>query len=256
MCRGVRVQDEWTYFCGIWLKNRSIVIVLAIAQFIVATVSLAQHVYSVVNFNKIFLCSFNETSPNAGNFLSADVIIFDFGLFHELIQVQECIANYLDGGYMRCLWCLGQMAALALTIGKFLASFMSNLWSGGHPQKGEGNMLRKSFHKISTTRSRRMSMISVTCLGVSHPHPLLLWPQLIIQNAYCFGLVILTIATADKLLVSILHPVNPHLSLLILYFGIGTCTNHVFDYILWHYYWHEEYQYITRTGKHVIPFWV
>ncbi|VDM66802.1 unnamed protein product [Strongylus vulgaris] len=78
MCRGVRVQDEWTYFCGIWVKNRSIVIILAVAQFIVATVSLAQH---------IFLCSFNESSPNAGNFLSADVIIFDFGLFHELIQV-------------------------------------------------------------------------------------------------------------------------------------------------------------------------
>ncbi|VDM81408.1 unnamed protein product [Strongylus vulgaris] len=87
MCRGVRVQDEWTYFCGIWVKNRSIVIILAVAQFIVATVSLAQHVYSIANFNSIFLCSFNESSPNAGNFLSADVIIFDFGLFHELIQV-------------------------------------------------------------------------------------------------------------------------------------------------------------------------
>lgn len=53
MCRGVRVQDEWTYFCGIWVKNRSIVIVLAMAQFIVATVSLAQHVYSVANFNNV-----------------------------------------------------------------------------------------------------------------------------------------------------------------------------------------------------------
>ncbi|VDO72697.1 unnamed protein product [Heligmosomoides polygyrus] len=53
MCRGVRVQDEWTYFCGIWLKNRSIVIILAIAQFIVATVSFAQHIYSVLNFNKV-----------------------------------------------------------------------------------------------------------------------------------------------------------------------------------------------------------
>ncbi|KIH61023.1 hypothetical protein ANCDUO_08712 [Ancylostoma duodenale] len=122
MCRGVRVQDEWTYFCGIWVKNRSIVIVLAMAQFVVATVSLAQHVYSVANFNKprserkraksfegsvlknssgkefrkclqIFLCSFNESSPNAGNFLSADVIIFDFGLFHELIQVKAVLSH-------------------------------------------------------------------------------------------------------------------------------------------------------------------
>lgn len=62
--------------------------------------------------------------------------------------------------------------------------------------------------------------------------------------------------SADKLLVSILNPINPHLNLLIFYFGVGTCTNHLFDYILWHYYWHEEYEYITRTGKHVIPFWV
>ncbi|KAK6041962.1 hypothetical protein COOONC_20533, partial [Cooperia oncophora] len=75
---------------------------------------------------QIFLCSFNESSPNAGNFLSADVIIFDFGLFHELIQVQECIANYLDGGYMRCLWCLGQMAALALTIGQMASTSHSD----------------------------------------------------------------------------------------------------------------------------------
>ncbi|CAI4231225.1 unnamed protein product [Auanema sp. JU1783] len=212
MCRGIRIQDEWTFICGLWLRNRSIVIVLAIIQLVVACVSFAQHVYSVSKFNKIFLCSFNETSPTAANFLAADVIIFDFGLFHELIQVQECIANYLDGGYMRCLWCISQVIALTLTIG--------------------------------------------TCVFVKNPHPLVLWPILIIQNAYCFGLVILTIATADKLLVSILHPINPHLNLLIFYFGVGTCTNHLFDYILWHYYWHEEYQYINRTGKHVLPFWV
>lgn len=41
-------------------------------------------------------------------------------------------------------------------------------------------------------------MITGTTLCIPKPHPLLLWPMLIIQNSYCFGLVILTIATADK----------------------------------------------------------
>ncbi|CAD6188355.1 unnamed protein product [Caenorhabditis auriculariae] len=212
MCRWLRVEDETTFICGLGIRNRWLVAFFASLQLLVAAVSFAQHVYSVINFKKIFMCSFNESISDSGQFLQHDVIIFDFGLFNELIKVDECIANYLDGGYMRCLWCLGQVFALALTIG--------------------------------------------TCAFVAKPHPLLLWPALIMQNAYCFGLVILTIATADKLLVAIVHPMNAHLNLLIFYFAVGTCMNHLFDYILWHYYWHEEFQYIGRTGKHVIPFWV
>ncbi|CCD72620.1 Polyprenol reductase [Caenorhabditis elegans] len=212
MLRWFHVEDEKTFLFGIQFRNRKLVTFFALVQLVVASVSFAQHIYSVALFNKIFYCSFNETRSNTGHFLSHDVIIFDFGLFHELINVQECIANYLDGGYMRCLWCFTQMIALTLTI-----------W---------------------------------TTLCIPKPHPLLLWPMLIIQNAYCFGLVILTIATADKLLVALFHPVNAHLNLMILYFAVGTSINHFFDYILWHYYWYEEFQYIGRTGKHVIPFWV
>uniref|UniRef100_A0A8R1IDM3 Uncharacterized protein n=1 Tax=Caenorhabditis japonica TaxID=281687 RepID=A0A8R1IDM3_CAEJA len=178
MQRWFHVEDEKTVLFGIQFKNRSLVTLFALVQLVVACVSFAQHVYSVAIFSK----------------------------------VQECIANYLDGGYMRCLWCFTQMIALVLTI-----------W---------------------------------TTLCIPKPHPLLLWPMLIIQNAYCFGLVILTIATADKLLVALFHPVNAHLNLMILYFAVGTSINHFFDYILWHYYWYEEFQYIGRTGKHVIPFWV
>uniref|UniRef100_A0A1I7XS34 Polyprenol reductase n=1 Tax=Heterorhabditis bacteriophora TaxID=37862 RepID=A0A1I7XS34_HETBA len=254
MCRGVRVQDEWTFFCGLWIRNQSIVILLAIVQFIVATVSFAQHVYSVVNFNKIFFCSFNESWPHAGNFLSQDVIIFDFGLFHELIQVRLSLffPNLIPLLFTLQLGLSGlfyfcSSVALLLSFSPYISpSIHSSVYTS-----------------LFLLISRRIPFSSFfiqshlgTCIFVTNPHPLLLWPQLIIQNAYCFGLVILTIATADKLLVSILHPVNPHLNLLILYFGIGTCTNHVFDYVLWHYYWHEEYQYISRTGKHVLPFWV
>ncbi|GMS91570.1 hypothetical protein PENTCL1PPCAC_13745 [Pristionchus entomophagus] len=213
MCRGIRVKDEWTTLCGrIWLRNRNLVQLFASFQMVVVFISFAQHIFSVAHFGKIFHCSFNESSHIDANFLQHDVIIFDFGLFHELIQVQECIANYLDGGYMRSLWCIGHAVAL-----------------------------------IS-------ALIVTQC--IRNPHPLMLWPLLIMQNAYCFGLVILTIATADKLLVNILHPTNPHLNLLILYFGVGTGLNHIFDYVLWHYYWHEEAMYMQRTGKHVLPFWV
>lgn len=66
----------------------------------------------------------------------------------------------------------------------------------------------------------------------------------------------MTIATADKLLTSILHPVNGHLILLIFAFFIGTSANYLFDYILWHYYWYQETEYIKREGLPVVPFWV
>jgi hypothetical protein len=161
--------------------------------------------------------SFNETlslqrTDEFSSFLSYDVIIFDFGLFHELIHVQECIANYLDGGYMRCLWCIGQVLA---TLG----------------------------------------LLFLPCF-TKQPHPLLLWPILIVQNSYCFGLMILTIATADKFLVSLLQPLNGHVNLRILVFFVGTLTNHFLNYVLWHYYWHIEADFKERTGKDVVPFWV
>ncbi|TKR68330.1 hypothetical protein L596_024325 [Steinernema carpocapsae] len=214
-CRLVRIADEFSTFCGIRFPNELLVTAFCGGQLIITALSLLQHVVSVLHFSQIFHCSFNATIAQPGayaEFLSNDLIIFDFGLFHELIQVQECIANYLDGGYMRCLWCVAQLVALLITL--------------------------------------------FSCVCLRRPHPLLFWPILIMQNAYCFGLVILTIATADKLLLSILHPVNGHLSLLIVVFFVGTLSNHLFNYILWHFYWFREFEYNSRTGKNVIPFWV
>ncbi|VDN02112.1 unnamed protein product [Thelazia callipaeda] len=165
-------------------------------------------------FFEIFHCSFNETTYGSknpgGKFLSYDIIVFDFGLLHKLIHVEECIANYLDGGYMRCLWCIGQVFVLLAAL--------------------------------------------LVIVVIRNTHPIHIWPVLIVQNAYCFGLVILTIATADKLLTNILHPVNGHLLLLIGAFFLGTCMNHLFDYILWHYYWYREAEYVKCTGHQVISF--
>uniref|UniRef100_A0A1I7YBP8 Uncharacterized protein n=1 Tax=Steinernema glaseri TaxID=37863 RepID=A0A1I7YBP8_9BILA len=208
-CRLVSIADEYSTFCGVRLPNELLVTAFCGGQLIVTALSLLQHVVSVLHFNQIFHCSFNATAPQTGayaEFLSNDLIIFDFGLFHELIQVQECIANYLDGGYMRCLWCVGQLLALLVTL--------------------------------------------FSCVCLRRPHPYLFWPILVMQNAYCFGLVILTIATADKLLLSILHPVDGHLSLLIGVFFAGTCSNHLFNYVLWHFYWHREF-----LHTHPEPVW-
>ncbi|VIO92025.1 Uncharacterized protein BM_BM4798 [Brugia malayi] len=216
MSQFIKITDQYTYLFSLCICNKVLIYCLGIGQLIVAAFSLAQHFVSVIQFGKIFKCSFNGStngSNDAGKkFLSHDMIIFDFGLFHELIKVEECVANYLDGGYMRCLWCIGQMVALSAAL--------------------------------------------FSMLFIPKAHPIYLWPLLIVQNAYCFGLVILTIATSDKLLTSLLHPANGHLILLIVIFFIGTSANYLFDYILWHYYWYQETEYIKRTGSPVVPFWV
>ena len=64
------------------------------------------------------MCTFVPSLLNTtDDFLQHDVIIFDFGLFHHLIpKVTKCIANYMDGGYMRCLWCLWQLTCLSMIL--------------------------------------------------------------------------------------------------------------------------------------------
>lgn len=96
----LRVYDDRTQFCCWRLSNDSICVALSSCQFVVACVALAQHVVSLIRYDKIFLCRFNQTAvapEERSTFLAADIIIFDFGLFHKLLGVQECIANYLDG---------------------------------------------------------------------------------------------------------------------------------------------------------------
>lgn len=35
---------------------------------------------------------------------------------HKILGTTECVANYLDGGYMRCAWCVQHASALVLMI--------------------------------------------------------------------------------------------------------------------------------------------
>ncbi|KRZ80631.1 hypothetical protein T10_5576, partial [Trichinella papuae] len=78
-------------------------------------VSLAQQVFSIVNHGHVFLCSFNE-SHAVEPFLSYDIVIYDFGLFHRLWGISECIANYLDGGYLRLAWCVSYLSTMLLLV--------------------------------------------------------------------------------------------------------------------------------------------
>ncbi|CAD5225654.1 unnamed protein product [Bursaphelenchus xylophilus] len=77
-----------------------------------------QHVFSWWNYSNVFHC--RSTLPaNAtlgSRFLACDIVIFDFGLMHRILGTTECVANYLDGGYMRCSWCLEHAAALCLLL--------------------------------------------------------------------------------------------------------------------------------------------
>ncbi|VDK88147.1 unnamed protein product [Litomosoides sigmodontis] len=142
----VKISDQYTYVFSLRLRNKVLIYCLSIGQLVVATFSLAQHFVSVMQFDEIFKCSFNESihgcSDPGRRFLSYDIIIFDFRLFHGLIKVEECIANYLDGGYMRCLWCIGQIVALITAL--------------------------------------------FSMLLIPKAHPLYLSPLLVVQNAYCF----------------------------------------------------------------------
>ncbi|VDD95813.1 unnamed protein product [Enterobius vermicularis] len=47
-------------------------------------------------------------------FLGYDIIIFDYGLMHRILGTNECVANYLDGGFMRSMWCINHTFALII----------------------------------------------------------------------------------------------------------------------------------------------
>lgn len=78
-----------------------------------------QHMWSFKEYRHIFNCHSNiniTSSTWSEQFLAYDIIIFDFGLMHRILGTTECVANYLDGGYMRCAWCVQQASALVLLI--------------------------------------------------------------------------------------------------------------------------------------------
>lgn len=112
-------EDEYTLFC--WnrfrVKNQYSTAFLSVLQLLVAAASVTQHVYSMVHYGVVLKCKFsNETYHNFDSIMTgSDIVIFDFGLLHILLGTPNCVANHMDGGYCRLLWCLYHAPASALT---------------------------------------------------------------------------------------------------------------------------------------------
>uniref|UniRef100_A0A0R3S3I7 G_PROTEIN_RECEP_F1_2 domain-containing protein n=1 Tax=Elaeophora elaphi TaxID=1147741 RepID=A0A0R3S3I7_9BILA len=118
LCLFIVIEEKYSFICGLPLKNRRLCVIFASLQFFVALTSLLQHAYSIREHNTIFACHSNITTKSSPSemFLAYDIIIFDYGLMHRVLGTNECIANYLDGGFMRSFWCLSHTGSLFLLI--------------------------------------------------------------------------------------------------------------------------------------------
>lgn len=109
----LKIQDEYLQIFGRWhWKNSQICCALGSAQLVVTCLALSQHIYSLIRYDQVLKCEFNASSKFNEPLLSTDIIVYDFGLFHRLWGIEQCIALYLDGGYMRFLWCINQILAI------------------------------------------------------------------------------------------------------------------------------------------------
>ncbi|CAJ0937101.1 unnamed protein product, partial [Mesorhabditis belari] len=113
------IEEKDSSLCGYRLANRQLAVIFTLFQLSVALASFFQHIFSIYHHNHIFLCKSNityETADFETKFLSYDIMIFDFGLMRRVLGTTECVANYLDGGYMRFAWCFQHVSALSLAL--------------------------------------------------------------------------------------------------------------------------------------------
>ncbi|KAI1715478.1 hypothetical protein DdX_07795 [Ditylenchus destructor] len=114
----INVHEFETRLFGLRFSNRFLCALFAIAQCLFVVASFVQHIYSWFRYRHVFFCrsniSYNATFEQ--RFLAYDLVIFDFGLMHRILGTNECVANYLDGGYMRCSWCIQHAGALSLLL--------------------------------------------------------------------------------------------------------------------------------------------
>nr|CRZ22258.1 Bm8377 [Brugia malayi] len=97
---------------------------------------MAQHFFSLFRYNQvstivrkaikntctykkdkkqILFCDFiNGTEPVL--LVGVDIIIFDIGLFHSLWGIDSCVAQHLDGGYGRFMWCVCHILTFAICL--------------------------------------------------------------------------------------------------------------------------------------------
>lgn len=68
-----------------------------------------------LNYFQVLFCDFiNGTEPVL--LVGVDMIIFDIGLFHSLWGIDGCVAQYLDGGYGRFVWCICHILAFFICL--------------------------------------------------------------------------------------------------------------------------------------------
>ncbi|CAI2308008.1 unnamed protein product [Caenorhabditis sp. 36 PRJEB53466] len=93
--------------------NSHICLVIAMLQLLVCCWAVAQHVNSYLMHSKILKCDFLEGSLPLE---AVDAVIFDIRLFHYLWGIRGCVAEYLDGGFGRLLWCVSHCLTLIFSI--------------------------------------------------------------------------------------------------------------------------------------------
>ncbi|VDN53833.1 unnamed protein product [Dracunculus medinensis] len=109
------VRDQSSKILGHRWLNSQISFYIGVVQLIICIWAMAQHIYSLKRFNKILFCDFiNGTQPSL--LVSVDMIIFDIGLFHALWGIDNCVAQYLDGGYGRFGWCICHITAFIICL--------------------------------------------------------------------------------------------------------------------------------------------
>lgn len=109
----IKVYDEYVQFTKYRISNATICCIFGPIQLVISSAAMGQHIFSLVRYRSVFECGYGSTVER---YLSSDIAIFDFGLFDRLWGITVCIANYLDGGYMRFLWCISHVLALVSMI--------------------------------------------------------------------------------------------------------------------------------------------
>ncbi|KAL1237214.1 Adenosylmethionine-8-amino-7-oxononanoate aminotransferase [Trichinella pseudospiralis] len=177
LCGGVCVIDDHQTHVWKWsAENQLISTVFAAVQLLIVTASFAQHAYSMCNGEGVFNCQFNTTvaGKNHSQFLAVDVIVFDYGLFQQLLGTDKCVANHLDGGYMRFVCSSAasdrsaRFAETSRLCAKHLFAWLDHL-AVGHVAKNAFRIdqpFRRSFHQHIHLFCRNIFQLDI------HTHPL------------------------------------------------------------------------------------
>ncbi|CAG9539131.1 unnamed protein product [Cercopithifilaria johnstoni] len=109
------IRDESSKILGHRYLNSKISLYLGLVQLAICIWAMAQHFFSLFRYNQILFCDFiNGTEPIL--LVGVDIIIFDIGLFHSLWGIDSCVAQLLDGGYGRCMWCICHILAFVICL--------------------------------------------------------------------------------------------------------------------------------------------